>query len=288
MSDRAILLSSRSFDQGTIIDHGEEDTGFPVENLQDSNPKTPWRFTSLLTPPDFTSYFVVDLAPGPGSTVQPYDTFATLFANVQVTGADTWRVRTGQTPSGIGNYDSGVLPLWQGASSGPNDPRSPRFYQPEGVHAFHHLDTTRTETFVRVDYSFNDTPSGSGGQIGRFMLGKALTPFVLHNSGTPTPVGSPPKLVNTWEVVLTQEDRELLVYPLAFDRGSSPRVLRSWGGEVFPLDGAGTVLMHNDILAPDSWTLHQLAVYGYLDPIAPITTRGRRAKGRTSITVRGM
>lgn len=526
MSDRAILLSGRQFDQGTIIDHGTEDAGFPVEHLQDPSLRTPWRFA--LTPP-FDSHFVVDLGANPA----PYDTFATLFANVLDGNSDTWRVRTGTATTGVGVYDSGVMPMWPEPIIGglvgipDSDHRAPEFYQPEGAHAWHHLggnpdpefvfvkigslnpdldfgdvheldrqdgsasirfrsnadataarflvgklnfdldsaaakpagwwialrpnfqgavdslevgvsdgvtEATATfpvsvgswhtvhmwlnqggflvlavddqaieavpvasmrpfnnsapftwgfsgslanfadgtdlervivtsewpnqtpredilfnlmgidldgpaplppevdsawplsrddmrasltrdigpdaiqaeqvnntsggrgvsnphslfERYVRVDYHFADNQTGAGGQIGRFMLGEGLAPFVLHNSGTPTPVGAPPKLVNTWEATLTQDQRERIAYKLAFDRGSSPRVLRSWGGEVFPLDGAKTVAMCNDARAPDPWTRHQLTVYGYLDSISPITTIGRRSKGRTSITVRGM
>lgn len=285
MSDRAILLSARQFDEATIIDHGQEEAGFPVENLQDPSPRTPWRFSTFSAPNNFVSHFVVDLGPDPEKT--NYDTFATLFTFIRLGNSDTWRIQTGDDPSGIGVHDSGPLQFWPGPTGElQDDYRSPLFYQPGGTHAFYHLDSTLNERYVRVDYNF--TSSVEGAQIGRFMLGLALKPLVLHNSGTPTPVGSPPKLVNTWDMALTQDQRESAAYGLAFDRRSSPRVLRSWGGELFPLDGAKTVLMHNDVLAPDPWTLQQLAVYGYLDPVAPITTRGRRAKARTSITVRGM
>lgn len=286
MSDRAILLSARQFDEATIIDHGQEDTGFPVENLQDPSPKTPWRFSMEAgLPPRILSHFVVDL----GTATEPYDTFATLFSNVRFANADTWTIRTGDDTTGTGQYNSGVLQMWTHPGGITSPYTLPAFYQPEGVHAFHHIDTPRQERYVRVDYDFQFI-SGffESAQLGRFLAGQALRPFVLQNSGTPTPIGAPPKLVNTWEVALTQDQREGIAYGLAFNRGSSPRVSRSWGGEVFPLDGAGTVLMHNDVLAPDSWTLQQLAIYGYLDPVAPMTTRGRRAKARTRITVRGM
>lgn len=140
---RSLLMSTRLFDEGTIIEVDGEDAGFPVENLQDIQPKRKWHHTEFA---QVITHFIVDLGTDIGSRI--YNAFGAMFHNAPSDpGTNLWRIRTGTTTTGTGEYDSGFIPLWPfSPAPSQNSFRSAEFYQTRGrgAHSFHILPPSTT------------------------------------------------------------------------------------------------------------------------------------------------
>lgn len=136
---RSILVSPSLFDGATIIDSSGSDAGFPIANLKDFQPKRKWHHSPGGDP--IATHFVVDLgASAPGRV---WNCAIPLFHNGFVDPElNRWRVQTGDTPTGVGFYDSDWMPLWQSpvpVNGGPNNYKSTAFYRTRGLGAHSHF-----------------------------------------------------------------------------------------------------------------------------------------------------
>lgn len=281
-------------------------TGFSAANVLDPQPAVRWRVDVS----DGTGFAIIlDLQ----TTISPisrlltpeYNYFGAYFHNSRPTLSppeNTWRIRIADTVADTTanpNFDSGLLPLWSNISGIEQGTfKDPLSYFPPGATS-HFLppgelfgggsgSAAEGDRFVRISF---DTPINqvdpSFFEIGRIVIGKATSVRIPIPGNKPVPFGTPAKQIITWDVVMTREQYEEFIYPLPRSRGSSPRVLRSWGFDVFPLDGAGTLVAVNDVLAPDPWTRHQGTVYGYLEDFSLVSVRSED-NHRVQLTVRGL
>lgn len=290
---QSIIVSTFPVD-GAAIEGGTPGvTGFPSSNVLDPQPRTIWRAnTDAGTGGTTTPFIILDLLTSTGQAAvdftPAYNYFGVYFHN-SWSGSDAtqniWRVQTGDTSSGTGNFDSGNMNLWAqiGGLNGGTFKDS-MFYHPPGATS-HHLvsgqvfgggrfGSSVTDRFVRIGFNLPDQANnGNIFDVGRIVIGKAILVFAVAPGERATPVGTPAKPVVSWDVV-TDRTGLLELYTLVRNRGSRPRVLRSWGFDTFPLDGAGTVVAVQDVEAVDPWVRHQGTVYGYLESVSPVSVRG--------------
>lgn len=305
----SILVSDGIPDHATVQDATAGETGFPATNVLDPQPATRWRInTDTGAGGTTTPFIILDLrnffGPWGINTVPTYDYFGIYFHNsFSGIGApdNTWRVQTGDTTTGTGNFDSGTLDLWTliDRETDRNTFKDSDIYFPPGITS-HHLVTTQTlgggsglfsevDRFVRIDFDVSNNEAGNRNffEVGRIVIGKAIRTRVPVPGNKPVPSGTPAKKIITWDVVMTRQQFEEFYYLLPLVRGSKPRVLRSWGHDVFPVDGAGRVVAVNDVLAPDPWTRHQGTVYGYLEDFSLVAARSED-NHRVQISLRGL
>lgn len=291
----SIIVSTFPVDGAAVNTATVGETGFPVSNVLDPQPSVRWRVDT--SGGATTPSIVLDLRTGIGQSnnqfTPAYDYFGIYFHNAFsgiVDPGSTWRIRVADTVTGTTtapNFDSGTLDLWPSiaAATDRGTFKDSEMYFPPGVTS-HHYETAQSfgggtsgqsddDRFVRIDFDVPDQFNvGSHFEVGRIVIGKAIRVLVPAPGERPTPVGTPARPVVTWDAVMNRARYEEFMYTLARDRGSSPRLLRSWGHDVFPLDGAGTVAAIQDVEAADPWTRHQGTVYGYLESVMPVSVRG--------------
>lgn len=159
---RSILVSPSLFDGATIIDSSGSDSGFPIANLKDFQPKRKWHHSPGGDP--IQTHFIVDL--GASSPGRVWNCAIPLFHNGFVDPAmNRWRVRTGDDPTGVGFFDSDWMPLWQSpvpVNGGPNNYQSTAFYRTRGLGAHSHFILPRKE----ISQEFGTYLTfGTGGQV---------------------------------------------------------------------------------------------------------------------------
>lgn len=295
--NNSIIVSDLIAD-GASVDTASVRTvaGFPAENVLDPQPEVRWR-VNIVREPSTNNQITLDLLRLDGQTSIPftpgYNYFGAYFHNSHIGAVapfNTWRIRTAETAADTTanpNFDSGIIDLWTpvALSLDPGTVKDPWSYFPPGVTS-HHLvgqilgggggGNADIDRFVRFDFNTPDNELAGLGffEIGRIVIGKAIRVLVPAPGERPTPVGTPARPVVTWDAVMNRARYEEFMYTLARERGSSPRLLRSWGHDVFPLDGAGTVAAIQDVEAADPWTRHQGTVYGYLESVTPVSVRG--------------
>lgn len=291
INSSSVVGSLRRFDDSSIFEVHQADSGFPASNLFDPQPRVKWRFSSN------TDAHISILVSN-----SSYDVVSLLFASVAdvlqaIQTDDTWRVRATENVDGTGAqfYDSGLMPLWV------NLPdlhdlktfKDPTFY-PGGVHVHHVIPGGVNNTpgglpinGLRIDFDVGDTIFNiEYFEIGRIAVYQALRPILPGPGEIPTPIGSPAKSRVKMDMVMPEEDFDALVFGLASDRGSSPRTIKTWGHDIIPLDGAGTVVICTDIDAADPWRRHQRTIYGVVKDISNATVQAGIAKA--TLTVEGL
>lgn len=136
---RSVLLPPTMFDNAAIIASSGSDTGFPISNLKDFQPKRKWHHSPGGDP--IATHFVVDL--GASSPGRVWNCAIPLFHNgFQDPEINRWRIQTGDAPSGTGFYDSDWMPLWDSptaVSGSANNYQAPAFYRNRGLGAHSHF-----------------------------------------------------------------------------------------------------------------------------------------------------
>lgn len=118
----------------------------PAANANDDRPGKVWRVDAA-----GASYVVIDLG-----LTQAIDTVALLGSNLVA--SDTWRVRTGATNTGIGSYDSGVLPAFTGTRPAGFSGKSILYL------------TQRSDRYLRIDIT-----SAAPLEVQRLVIGSSIT-----------------------------------------------------------------------------------------------------------------
>jgi len=155
-------------DEATIDSSSAETSGFPVENLQSTQPTDYWESQTT------TPFVVLDRG-----NAQDFNVIALLYTNVQ--SGDTWQVRAADTEANLTaspGYDSGSVTF---RVPGDDDTW-------DRHHGFLFLSTTQAYRWIRIALALG---TGADLEAGRLIIGDFYQPSVNDSYGRRFGVSDP-------------------------------------------------------------------------------------------------
>jgi len=232
-------------DSATIDSSSVETSGFPVENLQATQPTDYWESQTD------TPFVVLDRG-----SAQTFNIVALLFTNVQA--GDTWQVRAADTEANLTaapGYDSGSVTF---RVAGDDDTW-------DRHHGLLYLSTAQTYRWIRIDLTLG---SGATLEAGRLVIGNFFQPSVNESYGRTLGFADPGTTIRTDGGALISDERSRFLTANITLGFLSESELFDSALEFQRLRGTSNDLLIVLDPAESSYLMHQL-IYGKLTSSEP-------------------